>query len=104
MKYPTSVQLVQYLAIITRPDIAHSVGYLARFNSNPGPEHWKALKHLFCYVKGTADHKLTYQGDLASNELFLTYSDASHGDCVDTGCSTAGYVTMIAGGAVGWYS
>jgi len=55
-------------------------------------------------VKGTIDHKLTYQGDLASKELFLTYSDASHGDCVDTGRSTAGYVTMMAGGAVGWYS
>jgi len=60
--------------------------------------------NTFSTVKGTADHKLTYKGDLASNELFLTYSDASHGDCVDTGRSTAGYVTMIAGGAVGWYS
>jgi len=102
--YLSAVGSLQYLAIMTQPDIAHSVAYLAHFNSNPGPEHWKALKHLFYYVKGTADHKLTYQGNLASNELFLTYSDASHGDCVDTGCSTAGYVTMIVGGAVGWYS
>jgi len=101
LTYLSAVGSLQYIAIMTRPDIAHSVGYFARFNSNPGPEHWKALKHLFRYVKGTADHKLTYKGDLASNELFLTYSDASH---VDTGRSTAGYVTMIAGGAVGWYS
>jgi hypothetical protein len=36
--------------MMTRPDIAHSVAYLARFNANPGPEHWKALKHLFRYV------------------------------------------------------
>lgn len=102
--YLSAVGSLQYLAIMTRPDIAHSVSYLARFNSNPGPEHWKALKHLFRYLKGTADHKLTYKGDLSSNELFLTYTDASHGDCVDTGRSTAGYVTMMAGGAVGWYS
>jgi hypothetical protein len=102
--YLSAVGSLQYLAIMTRPDIAHSVAYLARFNSNPGPEHWKALKHLFRYLKGTADHKLTYKGDLSSNELFLTYTDASHGDCVDTGRSTAGYVTMMAGGAVGWYS
>jgi len=102
--YLSAVGSLQYLAMMTRPDIAHSVAYLARFNSNPGLEHWKALKHLFRYVKGTADHKLTYQGQLGSNELFITYSDASHGDCVDTGRSTARYVTMIAGGAVGWYS
>jgi len=68
---------------------------------NPGPEHWKALKHHLCYIKGTADHKLTYQGNL---EIFLTYTNAFLGDCVDTGCSTAGFVTMMAEGAVGWYS
>src|SRR5258705_5881446 len=102
--YLSAVGSLQYLAMMTRPDIAHSVAYLARFNANPGPEHWKALKHLCRYVKGTIDHKLTYQGDLANKELFLTYSDASHGDCIDTGRSTAGYVTMMAGGAVGWYS
>ena len=69
--YLSAVGSLQYLAIMTCPDISHSVAYLAHFNSNPGPENWKALKHLFCYVKGTADHKLTYQGNLASNELFL---------------------------------
>jgi len=95
--YLSAVGSLQYLAIMTRPDIAHSVGYLAQFNSNPGPEHWKALTHLFCYVKGTADHKMTYQGNLASNKLFLTYTYASHGDCIDTGRSTAGFVTMMAG-------
>ena len=35
--YVSAVGSLQYLAIMTRPDIAHSVGYLARFNSNPGP-------------------------------------------------------------------
>ncbi len=99
--YLSAVGSLQYLAMMTRP---HSVAYLARFNSHPGPEHWKALKHLFRYVKATFDHKLTYQGNLANTEPFITYSDASHGDCVDTGRSTAGYVTMIAGGAIGWYS
>jgi len=84
--------------MMTRPDIAHSVAYLARFNANPGPAHWNALKHLFRYLKGTSDHKLTYHGDLAGSEPFITYSDASHGDCIDTGRSTAGFVTMMDGG------
>jgi hypothetical protein len=34
----------------------------------------------------------------------MTYCDASHGNCVDTGCSTGGYVTVLGGGAVGWCS
>jgi hypothetical protein len=81
--YLSAVGSLQYLAIITQPDIAHSVTYLACFNANPGPEHWKSLKHLYRYIKGTIDHKLTYQGDLGNKELFLIYSDASHSDCVD---------------------
>ena len=104
LPYLSAVGSLQYLAMMTRPDIAYSVAYLARFNSNPGPMHWKALKHLLRYVKGTLEHKLTYSGTTQDNNLFTTYTDSSHGDCVDTGRSTAGYVTMMAGGAIGWYS
>jgi len=102
--YLSAVGSLQYLAMMTRPDIAHAVAYLARFNQNPGLQHWKALKHLMRYVKGTLEHKLTYSGDKCSSLAFVTYSDSSHGDCVDSGRSTAGYVTMVAGGAIGWYS
>ena len=56
--YLSAVGSLQYLAMMTRPDIAHSVAYLAQFNANPGPEHWKALKHLFRYVKGTVQTEL----------------------------------------------
>jgi len=90
--------------MMTCPGIAYSVAYLAHFNANPSPAHWNALKHLFQYVKGTSNHILTDRGDLAGSEPFITYTDASHGDCVDTGRSTAGFVTMIAGGAIGWHS
>jgi hypothetical protein len=48
-----------YLAITTHPDITNAVSILARFNSNPGPTHWKAVKHLFRYLKGTIDLKLS---------------------------------------------
>ncbi len=102
--YLNAVESLQYLAMMTCPDIAHPVAYLACFNANPGPEHWKALKHLFHYVKGTYNHKLTYRGNMASTEPFITYTDAFHSNCVDTGHSTAGFVTIMAGGAIGWYS
>ena len=49
--YINAVGSLMYLAITSRPDIAYSVGVLARFNSNPGPLHWKAVKHLLCYCK-----------------------------------------------------
>ena len=58
--YIHAVGSLMYLAISTHPDIAYAVGVLARFNSNPGVPHWKAVKHVFRYLKDTLDYKLTY--------------------------------------------
>ena len=45
--YLSAVGALMYLAITTHPDITNAVSILACFNSNPGPMHWKAVKHLF---------------------------------------------------------
>jgi hypothetical protein len=96
-----------YLTTMTRPDIAFTVGVLARFNSNPGPQHWAAVKHLFRYIKGTLDFKLTYGPTPSSSSLtslFTTYSDADHGGDKSTGRSTGAWMVMMGGGAVSWRS
>src|SRR6201999_44767 len=102
--YMNAVGSLMYLAIMTRPDIAYTVGVLARFNSNPGPEHWKAVKHLFRYLKRTMDLKLTYQPNPSTNDLFVTYCDGDHGGNKDNGKSTSGYLVKIGSGAVSWSS
>ncbi|CAN1237861.1 Retrovirus-related Pol polyprotein from transposon TNT 1-94, partial [Linum grandiflorum] len=38
----------------TRPDIAHAVGVVSRFLSNPGKEHWAAVKWILRYLRGAA--------------------------------------------------
>jgi len=48
--YLSAVGAIMYLAVTSRPNIAYAVGVLARFNSNPGVAHWKAVKHLFHYL------------------------------------------------------
>src|SRR3979490_236413 len=93
-----------YLATTTRPDIAYAVGVLGRFNHNPGPRHWLAVKHLLHYLKGTIDHKLIYGPGEENRELFVTYTNADHGGNRDNGRSTGGYVTGVGGGAVDWRS
>jgi hypothetical protein len=102
--YLQAVGSLMYLAVATHPDIAYSVGVLARFSKNPGPLHWKAVKHLFRYLKGTIDYKLTYSGLYPSSELFTTYSDADHAGNPDNGRSTSGYVVKMGNGAVSWSS
>jgi hypothetical protein len=101
--YLSVVGTLMYLAVTTHQDIAYAVGVLARFSSNPGVAHWKAAKHLFCYLKGTIDLKLTYSPD-SSGELFTTFSDADHGGCRDSGQSTGGYLVKFGTGAISWHS
>jgi hypothetical protein len=95
---------LMYLVIATRPDIAHAVGVLCRFMSKPGPAHWKATKHLFRYLRGSVDYRLTYAPDPSSSQLFTTYSDADHGGNPDNGRSTSAYVVKMGAGAVSWMS
>jgi hypothetical protein len=102
--YTQAVGALMYLAVATRPDIAYSVGVLARFNKNPGMQHWKAVKHLFRYLKGTLDYRLTYSRTSPSSELFTTYSDADHGGNPDNGRSTSGYIVKMGNGAISWSS
>src|SRR5215510_10360076 len=44
--YINIVGAIMYLAFFTRPDILFAIVVLACFMSNPGLEHWTALKHL----------------------------------------------------------
>ncbi len=102
--YLQAVGALMYLAIATCPDISYTVGVLARFSKDPGPVHWKAVKHLFRYLKGTMDYKLTYSGARPSAELFTAFTDADHGGNPDNGRSTSGYVITMASGAISWSS
>ena len=61
------------------------------------------LAHLFRYLQGTKDLRLCYSGADPS-VTFSTFSDAAHGDCIDSGRSTGGYLTTMGGGAIGWSS
>ena len=93
--YINAVGALMYLATSTRPDIAYTVSKLACFNSNPGKAHWAAVKHLFRYLKGTMDLKLTYGPDSSKPEMFCTYSDADFGMDPDTRRSTGGYLVCM---------
>lgn len=107
--YINAVGSLAYLAIATRPDIQYAVGVLARFQSNPGVEHWNAVKHLMRYVKGTINYKLVYAPDPAAPMpatavVFRTYSDADLAGDASSGRSTSGMVVKIGTGATNWTS
>jgi hypothetical protein len=102
--YVSAVGMLMYLAIAMRPDISFAVGVLCCFMANPGPEHWKAVKHLFCYLCGTLDYCLTYAPNASAPKPFHMFSDADHGSNKDNSCSTSAFVLKIGFGAILWMS
>ncbi|KAM0003668.1 putative RNA-directed DNA polymerase [Helianthus debilis subsp. tardiflorus] len=42
--YASAVGSLMYAMVCTRPDIAHAVGVVSRFLSNPCKKHWEAVK------------------------------------------------------------
>ena len=96
--YHKVVGSLMYAALGTRPDIAFAVQTVSHFSINPGPAHWEAVKHIFCYLKGTIDLWLSY-GD---QKMKLTgYTDAD-GSMAEDRHAISGYAFLIHGGAVSW--
>ena len=52
--YTSAVGSLMYAMMCTRPDICFAVDMVSRYQSNPGPVHWKAVKRILRYLKGTA--------------------------------------------------
>ena len=102
--YMNAIGSLLYLATISSPNVAYTAGVLTCFNSNPGLVHWKAIKHAFCYLKGTLNIRLEYGPDKDMEELFVTFCDADHGENPDNGKSTSGVLVKIRRGAVIWIS
>lgn len=57
-QYINTVGALKYVTI-TRPEIGYSVNKVSQFMQNPLDEHWKALKRILRYLKGTINHGLT---------------------------------------------
>lgn len=89
-----------HLANGTRPDIAFTVMVLMRYATDPRPIHWRLVLHLLAYLKATINLGITYK----AGEPFkpIGYSDSSYADDPESRKSSAGYVFLSAGGAVGW--
>ncbi len=101
--YQSAVGSLLYLATRSRPDIAFAVNNVARFCSRPTKQHWKAVKRIFRYLRGTTHLGLLYAREVESDVL-IGYSDADWGgDCNDCK-STSGYLFQIGGTAVTWKS
>jgi len=99
--YREIVGSLNYLAVATRPDIAHSVSVLSQFNSCYDESHWKAAKRILRYLKGSLDLGIIYK---KNNKNLQGYVDADWANCIIDRRSYTGYVFVLSSGAISWES
>ena len=102
--YQQAIGSLLYAALLTRPDIAYATNTLGRYASNPGPEHIKAIKRVFRYLKGSLDYNITYRGDAKTSSYITGYTDADYAGEKDEYKSTTGYIFYLANGPISYKS
>lgn len=101
LPYQSLIGCLQWLSNSTRPDIAHAVSQLSRFNSNWTTTHWTLAKHVLRYLKGSSHIGINFGG---SPDPLKVYSDADFSQCPETRRSVTGYIFRMNNGSISWNS
>ncbi|GJX70823.1 putative RNA-directed DNA polymerase [Tanacetum coccineum] len=99
--YASAVGSLMYDMVCTRPDLAHAVGVVSRFLSNPGKKHWEAVKWIFRYLRGTSKLGITF---INGKLMLVGFTDLDMARNKDNMKSTSRYLMTFTGGAVSWQS
>ena len=102
-KYRSLIGMLLYVALGTRPDIAYSVGVLAKFSENPTETHWKYVQRVLRYLKSTINFGLKYHR-LSENTEIVGYCDADWGGDENNRRSTSGIVMLLGNSLINWSS
>jgi len=112
LPYREAIGSLLWLSMGTRPDITYAVSQVAKYNSEPGPLHWKAVKRIFQYLQNTIYYGIKFKRTSCSADITKTFSidvpigyvDADHARDTDSRRSVTGYIFFLADGPVSWSS
>ncbi|XP_039135760.1 secreted RxLR effector protein 161-like [Dioscorea cayenensis subsp. rotundata] len=91
-----------YFASNTRPDIPFAVNLLSRYSSTPTRRHWKGVKDVVHYLRGTIDVGLFYPQESSSN--LIGFADAGYLSDPHKGRYQTGYIFSYNSTAISWCS
>ncbi|GAB2265823.1 hypothetical protein Dimus_037848 [Dionaea muscipula] len=101
--YLNVIGSIMYSMVSTRPDLSFSISLLSRYMSNPGIEHWHALKWLLRYLNSSVTVGLQF-GKWTSSLDLAAYVDADFAGDRDSRKSTTSYMITLAGNCISWKS
>src|SRR3954467_11864495 len=82
--YASAIGSIMYAMLCTRPDVAHAISLTSRYQSDPGSEHWIAVKNIlntyeelriyFLYTEVKKSSSLSVMLTLALTPIRMTLS------------------------------
>ena len=103
VSYASAVGSLMYAMVCTRPDLAYAVSTVSRFMSNPEKQHWKTVKWVLRFLRGTARLGLVFQKlKMGKTRLLQGYVDAYYAGDLDQRKFTTDYVFTVAERAISW--
>ena len=78
--------------LCTRPDICFSIGMVSRYQSNPGRDHWTAVKNILKYLRRIKDYMLVYGTE---DLILIRYTDSDFQTDKDARKSTSGSIFIL---------
>src|SRR5258708_9977315 len=99
--YQSMLGSLMYAAIGTRPNIMFAVHYLSRFSVAPSLEHIMALKHIYRYLNGTRDLRMTFHGNQIRDDI-IRFMDLDWARDANSWRLVSGYTFIFCGAAIAW--
>lgn len=100
--YANVVGCMMYAMVLTRLDLAHALSVVSRFMATLRKEHWKAVKWVLRYLKGTQEYGLVYGKSARKVTGLCGYVDSDFAGDLDRRRSLIGYLFFLDGCLVNW--
>lgn len=90
--YSTTIGILIYAMVYTRPDLAYAISMVSRYMHNPRKEHYDTVKWILRYLNGTSNIVLVFDnGKLTSNDV-VGFTDSNYSGDLDCCRSLSSYI------------
>ena len=86
--YASIIGSIKYAMLCTRPIVYLSMSFARRYESDPGVDHWIAVKVILSYLRGLRKY-------FSVMEVIKSYVDASFYTDPDDSKSQSGYILKV---------
>ena len=96
--YSSMIKLLMYVMIMTRLNLIYSLSVLLRYCFNSNLIYFKAIIHVFRYIKKILNHDIHYE----DKEDLIKYIDADYAETINDRCFIDDYAFFLSKDLISW--